>query len=109
MSSLSCIPSPLKVRNRATRPFTAELERYGHRAEVGRIVSDTVEAAMALLQKKRDQHQHSHQELFEFDGIGGVSAKAGGVGVGGSMGMGSGGGGRVSLRALLGKPPYGTV
>lgn len=97
------------MRNQATLPFTAELEHYGHRSEVGRIVSDTVEAAMVLLQKKIDRHQH-HQELSEFGGIGGVSA-AGGVVVGGGMGTGSSGGagGRVSLRALLGKPPYGTV
>ena len=70
-------------------------------------MSDTVEAAMVLLQKKLDQHQH-HQELLEFGRTGGVSA-AGGMGVGGGMGTGTGGGGRVSLRALLGKPPYGTV
>lgn len=83
------IPLPPFVSAQAHRItlFKMDINRFGHRREIARIVSGIQEAAMTLSEEGNEQYQN----------------KRGNGGVGGA------GGRVVSLRALLGEPPYGTV
>lgn len=72
-----------------TTPFEAgEFEPFGHRGEIRRVIVEeaVVEAALALV----DSKTVSERPLIEPEKSSSTAD-------------------RVSLRALLGKPPYGTV
>lgn len=90
--ALFCLP---KVH--LTTPFAAgEFEGLGHRNQIRHVIVGKmiVEAALALCEKKT----MSTKSLVDpIEGGETLSVAAGGEP------------GRVSLRALLGKPPYGTV
>ncbi|CAM9159620.1 unnamed protein product [Ectocarpus sp. 12 AP-2014] len=90
--------TPWEMRVHLSTPFAmASDEGFSHRDQIRRvIVSDIVEAAIAL----SEQNQTAKKLRIEpIEGTGGQS----------SAPVGLGAGGRVSLRDLLGKPPYGTV
>lgn len=76
------------------------LQRYGHRREVRRIVSDVViGGALAAVTSKEKRALEQDKS----------TTKSGLVGPHGNHDSSGDGRGRVSLRALLGDPPYGTV
>lgn len=78
-------------------PFpTGEFEGFGHRSQIRRVIVGEliVEAALALCGKDRTE-----KKLLAEPMEGGEASPAA---TGGERG-------HVSLRALLGKPPYGTV
>ncbi|CAM9506494.1 unnamed protein product [Ectocarpus sp. 12 AP-2014] len=90
--------TPWEMRVHLSTPFAmGSDEGFSHRDQIRRvIVSDIVEAAIAL----SEQNQTAKKLRIEpIEGTGGQS----------SAPVGLGAGGRVSLRDLLGKPPYGTV
>lgn len=82
------------IQVRAASPPMADLEQFGHRREIRSIASDIVMGAVALLQEEK-----GNKIADKFVSVGIKGGSAGGVVAGG----------RVSLRALLGEPPYGTV
>ncbi|CAM9609753.1 unnamed protein product [Ectocarpus sp. 13 AM-2016] len=90
--------TPWEMRVHLSTPFAmGNDEGFSHRDQIRRvIVRDLVEAAIAL----SEQNQTAKKLRIEpIEGTGGQS----------SAPVGLGAGGRVSLRDLLGKPPYGTV
>lgn len=87
-STLFCLP---KVH--LTTPFAAgEFEGFGHRSQIRHVIVGEmiVEAALALCEKNR-MAKNKFMEPIEGDETSSAAT------------------GRVSLRDLLGKPPYGTV
>ncbi|CAM9717142.1 unnamed protein product [Ectocarpus sp. 6 AP-2014] len=90
--------TPWEMRVHLSTPFAmGSDEGFSHRDQIRRvIVGGIVEAAIVLSEQNRTEKDLLIEPI---EGMGGQS----------SAPVGLGAGGRISLRDLLGKPPYGTV